>query len=125
MKYSIHDYAKAFIEAIEDPKADQKAIEKNFLTLVRRNGDEMKLKQILNEAARLVRGKDGFREVTIESARPLMKSQEKMVGAFLKPGDIVSYEIDPNLVAGIKIVVNDEMEFDGSMKGKLDMLFGE
>jgi F0F1-type ATP synthase delta subunit len=125
MKYSTHDYAKALVEAIDDPKADHAAVGKHFLALVRKNSDEARLKKILDEASRLVRGKGGSREVVVECARPLAKSQEKMIAPFLKPGDTVSYAMNPNLVAGIKIMVNDEMEFDGSLKGKLDALFGE
>lgn len=124
MRYSPHDYAKALVEAIDDPKVDRAAIHKNFLALVRANGDEAQLGKILDEAARLVRGNGGAREVMIESARPLAKAQEKMVHQLLKPGDVVAYKVDPDLIAGIKVTVNDEMQFDGTMKAKLDDLFG-
>ena len=124
MKYSIQNYAKALVETIEDPKANQNVIAKNFLALVRKNGDEGRAKKILEEASRLSRGKSGGREVVIESARPLGKSQEKLLQQFVKPGDTLKYTIDPDLVAGVKIIVNDDMQFDGTMKGKLDKLFG-
>jgi len=124
MKYSVQNYAKALVEAIEAPKANHAAVEKNFLALVRKNGDETRLKKILEEAARLSRGKGAGRDVVISSARPLAKAQEKLLQQFVKPGDTVTYATNPELVAGIKIVVNDEMQFDGTMKGKLDRLFG-
>ena len=62
MKYSIHDYAKALEAAIieaGDKGATQKqsAIVKNFLELVKRNGDEARLKKILDEARRLLQGR--------------------------------------------------------------------
>jgi F0F1-type ATP synthase delta subunit len=124
MKYSIQNYAKALVEAIEDPKANQSTIGKNFLALVHRNGDDTRLRKILEEASRLSRVKGGGREVVIESARPLGKSQEKLLQQFVKPEDTLHYKIDPDLVAGIKIIIDDEMQFDGTMKGKLDKLFG-
>ena len=65
-----------------------------------------------------------MRQVIIQSARPLSKAQEKMVQPFLHADDVVEYEIDPELVAGLKIIINDEMQFDGTMKAKLDALFG-
>src|ERR1700722_14850261 len=124
MKYSTHDYAKALVEAIENPAVkDKNAIEKNFLALVRRNGDEARLMKILTEAARISRGKDGSRQVIVEAARKLSASQEKIVHQFMKPGDIAEYSTNPDLVAGIKITVNDEMQFDGTMKAKLDRMF--
>jgi F0F1-type ATP synthase delta subunit len=124
MKYSTQDYAKALVGAIENPEVkDKSAIEKNFLALVRRNGDEARLMKILTEASRISRGKDGSRQVIVESARKLSTSQEKIIHQFMKPGDIVEYETNPDLVAGIKITVNDEIQFDGTMKAKLDKLF--
>lgn len=123
MKYSVHDYAKALDGAVAAPKANDAAIAKNFLALIRRNGDESRLEKILDEAARLARGKHGVREVTIESARPLTASQESAAKNFLKSGDMVNYAIDPTLVAGVRIIMNDETQFDGSLKSKLDTLF--
>lgn len=123
MKYPSHLYAKALDEALADPKANHAVIAKNFVGLVRKNGDESHFRKILEEAGRFARGRTGIRKVAVESARTLGKVQEKMVQQFLKPGDVVTYETNPDLVAGIKIIVNDEMQFDGTMKGKLDRLF--
>ncbi len=123
MKYSVSDYAKALDGAVAAPKADDAANAKNFLALLRRHGDGSRLEKILDEAARLARGKHGVREVTIASARPLTASQAIAAKKFLKPGDMATYALDPALVAGVKIVVNDEMQFDGSLKSKLDALF--
>ena len=49
--------------------------------------------------------------------------QKKLVHAFVRVHDIVHEKIDPTLVAGIKVTINDEMQFDGTMKAKLDKLF--
>jgi F0F1-type ATP synthase delta subunit len=123
MKYSIHDYAKALDQALADPKASQQALVENFIALVYRNGDEARLKKILEEAGRLVRRKADIREVYIASARPLGKAQEKTLGRFVRAGDIVNYMIDPSLVAGVKITMDDEVQFDGTLKAKLEKLF--
>lgn len=124
MKYSVHTYAKALVEAIEDPKVKDDAIEKNFLAVVRKYGDESHFRQILEEASRLARGKSGIRKVTVESARSLSDSQKKILAQFMKPQDEVEERIDPELVAGIKITVNDELQFDGSLKTKLNKVLG-
>ena len=123
MKYSAHYYAKALVAALANKKVDGAAATKNFLALVRKNNDEGELKKILREAARLSLGEGGVREVILESARPLTASQKKSLGAFLAPHDVVREKIVPDLVAGVKVVVNDEVQFDGSMKAKLDSLF--
>ncbi len=123
MKYPAHLYAKALAEAIAEPKADGDAIAKNFQALLRRNGDEAHARKIIEEAARFVREKSGVRKVTVESARELNAAQRKMVSAFTKSGDIVESRIDSELVAGIRLIVDDEMQFDGSLRGKLDTIF--
>jgi F0F1-type ATP synthase delta subunit len=124
MKYSIQNYAKALVGAIENlgTKSDA-AIGKNFLAIVQKNGDEARLPKILDEAGRLARARGGAREVVIASARPLSDPQKKALHRFIKTGDIVRYVVDPDLVAGVKITVNDEMQFDGTMKAKLDEMF--
>jgi F0F1-type ATP synthase delta subunit len=128
MKYSAHIYAKALVAVLDDakgPKAGHDAeIAKNFLALVIKNGDEAHLKKILEEASRFARGKSGIRKVTIASARELSPAQNKTVEQFVKPGDVVEQRIDPDLIAGIKIIVNDEMQFDGSLRNKLNKVLG-
>ena len=128
MKYPAHIYAEALAEVIGDntkklSEQASAAIVRNFLELVRRNGDESHLRKILEEAARFARGKAGIRKVSVESARALSAAQEREIAKFLTAGDVVERTIDPALVAGIRIILNDEMQFDGSLRGKLDNVF--
>lgn len=124
MKYPANAYAKALVDAIGVGKGkNEEAITKNFLALIRKNGDEAYLAKILGEAERLLREKDGTRKLIVESARPLAKSAEALLKEIEKPGDVFEKKISTDLIAGIKIVVNGELQFDGSLKGKLDKLF--
>jgi F0F1-type ATP synthase delta subunit len=123
MKYSIRDYAKALDQALAGSKTNGQAVATNFIALVQRNGDGERLKKILDETERLGRRKTGLREVFVESARPLGKAQEKMIEKFIKSGDTAHYAVDPSLVAGVRITVDGEMQFDGTLKAKLDQLF--
>ncbi len=124
MKYPAHIYAKAFVETMaEAPKAKREAIARNFIAVVRKNGDEVSLKKILEEAARLERARTGIRKVTFESARPLTAAQRKKLIRFAAKGDVIEERVDPGLVAGMRIFLDDEREFDGSLAGKLNVLF--
>jgi F0F1-type ATP synthase delta subunit len=128
MKHKPHIYAKALVEVLSLPagpgrKGDNE-IAKNFLALVRKNGDEGHMRKILEEASRFARGKSGVRKVTLESARTLQQSQRTALGHFIKPGDVVEERVDPELIAGIRIILNDEVQFDGSLKHKLDRILG-
>jgi F0F1-type ATP synthase delta subunit len=126
MKYAPHIYAKALVEVLSDAKHQGEkngaALAKNFLALVRKNGDEGYLRKILEEASRFARGKSGTRKVMIESARALGSAQKKAAEHFIKAGDVVEERIEPDLIAGIRITVNDEMQFDGSLKNKLNKM---
>ncbi len=125
MKYAPNIYAKALAEVITAVKpAHETQIAKNFLALVRKNGDEAHLRRILDEAGKLVRAKEGTRRVTLETARTLGRAQKESLRPFVKKGDVIEEKIDPELVAGVRIIVDDETQFDGSLRGKLDRLFG-
>ena len=125
MKYTTHNYAQALASVAGDPKAkaNEAAIIKNFFALLRKNGDESHARQIIEEAARLMRGRGGVRKVTVESARALNAAQKKLVAGFLKKGDVTEERIDSTLIAGVRLIVNDEEQFDGSLRGKIDNVF--
>lgn len=127
MRYPVYAYAKALASVLIEVKgkgeAQKHAAAKNFIALVRRSGDEAHLKKILDEAARLVRARENIRKLTIESARELTPAQEALVEQLTKPDDVVERAIDPELIAGVRIIMNDEMQFDGTLRGKLDTVF--
>lgn len=124
MKFSTFIYAQALAQAIADPAAQGEEIIKNFMALVVKNGDGAHLKKIVAEAARLVHRKSGVRDITLESARALHPEQKKTLhGHFAKSSDAVEEKVNPELVAGTRVTVNDELQFDGSLRTKLDQLF--
>lgn len=124
MKYSASTYARAFIEVLSDPKVNSETAAQHFLALIKKNNDEGHLKKILEEASRFARGKSGVRKVVVESARKLNAAQTESIKKFIKANDVVEERIDPELVAGIRIILDDEMQFDGSLRSKLNRALG-
>lgn len=127
MKHPAGTYAKALVEVLatfKGSKAEEDQLAKHFIALVRKNGDEGHLRQILEEASRFSRGKSGVRKVTIASARELNAAQTKTMEHFVRAGDVVERRIEPDLIAGIKIILDDELQFDGSLKNKLNSVLG-
>jgi F0F1-type ATP synthase delta subunit len=124
VKYSPSIYAKALSEVAIDPTADKRAnvLVKNFLKLVEKNNDQHQLKKIFQETEKLVREKTGKRKVVLETARPI-KKLDSAVKKIIKKGDILEEKINPDLIAGLKIILNDEKQFDGSMAKKIKQLF--
>jgi F0F1-type ATP synthase delta subunit len=116
-------YAKALAEVIAEGKVtDKKTIAKNFAKMIILAGYEHKIDEILELAQELLLQKQGKRKIVLESARKLAPGQKKILETFVKKGDLVEEKISPELIAGIKITVNSEMQFDNSLQRKLNTL---
>jgi F0F1-type ATP synthase delta subunit len=122
MKYKPQDYATAFIEvAMNAPKTREEQIIKNFLKIVQKNGDLGKIGKIAELAEKILLQKTGRNRWVVEIARVqgnLRKILENIIGA----DDILEQKINPELIAGIKITKNDERQFDGSLKRKINKM---
>ena len=125
MKYSSQIYAEALSDVASGHLDQEKEnlVVKSFLNLVAKNGDAPKLNKILELAEEMIIQKSGRRKVTIETARPLKESPKLVIKDILKESDVVESKIDPSLIAGIKITINKDLEWDGSLKRKIDKLF--
>ncbi len=125
MKYPPKLYARALAEVAipELTVVREKEIVSRFLALLKKNGDLYLLPKIVAKAEKLLREKIGIRKVTIEIARQVKKPLEHLAKKFIQKSDILEEKINPDLIAGVKIIVNDEEQFDGSLKRKLQKLF--
>ncbi len=136
MKYQPIHYAKAFCAAVaEHPHSVEKLV-KNFARLIAKNGDEHGAPKILAATGKLLHATTGTKEVTFVTARPLTPerndggqarpSPKPLRTAFhhlIHPHDTVREVVDPSLVGGVKIIVNDEEQYDGTLAGKINKLF--
>lgn len=121
MKYTTKMYANAFCDVATDAKNTANADKyiKNLLLLVKSNRDQKKLKDILSVVEKIIIKKTGGRKLTIESARPLTQALERTIKSIAKPTDIVERKINNQLIAGIKVNINDEFMLDGSFSTKI------
>ena len=115
-------YAKALAEVIFAGKANEKKIIDNFLKLLIKTGQEKKAKEILGMAEDLLLQKQGKRKIVFETARKMTAGQKKLLNDFVKQGDVVKEKINHELIAGIKIIVNNSKQLDSSMLSKLNNL---
>jgi len=120
-------YAKALAEILSKPAsvktaAWQEKVIDNFLKILVSAGLESKGKEILDLAENIILAKQGKRKITFETARKTTASQNKLLDNFVKKGDIVKEKIAPELIAGIKIIINDSQQFDASMQSKLSKI---
>jgi len=114
-------YAKALSDVISKKMsaAEEKKVIENFLKLLAKTGKEKKAKEILSLAEDLLLSKQGKRKIIFQTARKMTASQKKLLRDFVRDGDVIKEKIDPELIAGIKIIINDSRQFDSSMQSKL------
>lgn len=125
MKYKSRDYATALVELIlkETTLTQEKKLSDNFLKLLEKNGDNNKAKEIIDLTEILFFKKTGRKKIILETARKMSSEQKGLFGFLVKKGDIVQEKVNKELIAGIKIIVNDERQFDASMQKKLQNIF--
>jgi len=118
-------YAKALAEIIlqKHTPAEEKKIVDNFLKLLEKSGMEKKAKEIITLAEDFILRKQGNSKITFETARKASALQKKLLQSIAKEGDIVNERISPELIAGVKIIINNEKQFDGSLQKKLQNIF--
>ena len=118
-------YARALAEVLSNPvyakgfgEAKEKIID-NFVKLLIKTSQEKKTKEILSLAEDLILAKQGKRKITFEIARRLTSEHRALLKQFVKEGDVVKEKINHELIAGVKIIINNNRQFDASMKSKL------
>ena len=118
-------YAKALAEIIlqKHTPAEEKKIVDNFLKLLEKSGMEKKAKEIIVLAEDFILRKQGNSKITFETARKASVSQKKLLQSIAKEGDIVNERISPELIAGVRIIINNEKQFDGSLQRKIQRIF--
>ncbi|MEK7658645.1 MAG: F0F1 ATP synthase subunit delta [Patescibacteria group bacterium] len=118
-------YAKAspYAKATEDKSEGQGKVVANFVKLLVKNGQEKKAKEILDLAEDLLLAKQGKRKINFQTARKITAEQKKLLQSVAKDGDKTKETINPELIAGVKIIINNERQFDASMQKKLSRIF--
>jgi F0F1-type ATP synthase delta subunit len=114
VKYSSKIYAQLLVELIEEKK--DSVVEK-FFELLKKNGDLKKSKEIISLVGKMLLKKQGGRKIIIETARP------QKIQNIATERDSVEEKVNPELIAGVKITVDDEKQLDYSLKNKLDQIF--
>jgi len=124
-KNNIKIYAKALAEIIlkKITPAEEKKITDNFLKLLVKNGKENKGVQIIALTRELLLKQGGNKKIILETARKMTQSQKDLLKSVAKEGDVVQEKINPELIAGIKIIINNERQFDASMLRKIQQTF--
>lgn len=124
MRFRVQDYAGAFREALSSaPAAMQGELLRRFLNVVRKHGGRSRIGEIVRTIEALEVRERGGRWIELEFARPM---DNRILGRFrtrTTRRDHLNVRINPGLVAGVRITMDGEIEFDHSLKRKLEKLF--
>ena len=123
MKYTSEIYARAVREAIDEaPAGERDKVFKRFVHAAARRGDARKLSAVAKELERSGGRAKGGRMITIEFARPLGGGTSKFRN-LLKSEDCLENQINPDLIAGARITIDEERELDFSLARRLNKMF--
>ncbi|MEK7576394.1 MAG: F0F1 ATP synthase subunit delta [Patescibacteria group bacterium] len=124
MKYSVDVYARAFFEATRSSSAaDHGKLVKRFIKVITKNGDASRLPFVFREIQKRFIRATGGSMIDIALARPVNHEvTDGMLKQFSKK-DFVRFSIDPALVAGARVTINGEREYDNSFANRLKKIF--
>lgn len=124
MKYTSKQYAVTLISALAGKSEDaKKDILKKFLIILQRNGDLGKRNQILEEVRREYFRQNDLSKVEVEVVGKIKEGLKQEIEESL--GKAISFDskVNPKILGGIKILIDDETLIDASVKTQLDKLF--
>ena len=116
-------YARAFVEALDHSPAHHTQIIKNFIEEVRRNGHWPRRHQIAAECERAWRQRHNQPLLVVESARALNAAQKAHLEKSLGKKHDIEERVRPELIAGVRLTLDDEMQLDHSLAHLLNEVF--
>lgn len=124
MKYRASQYAEVLWSALEGKtEAEQKKIIKRFGELLVRHQATGKTRAIYAAYEKLELRKQGMREVRLEMASLASDKLKKEIHGDLGKNIHIKEIVNPDIIGGIKILVDDEILIDASVKRQIESLF--
>ena len=124
MKYRVAQYAQA-LHAVLKGKAvlEQKQIMRRFAAMLTRHRMSGKSDLIIAAYEKLVLEESGVRKIRIEAASPVTEKLKKEIGEILGKKIYLEEQTNINLLAGFKILVDNELLIDASAKRQMEKMF--
>lgn len=120
MKYTPKQYATALFESLQEKGANPDAVVKSFAKMLAGNYDRALLPKVIMQLKKLERTKAGKHDVVLTSARPLEKQVIAAVKQKVGEKSEIREVVDGAVLGGIKILINDEVVIDGTLKTRIE-----
>lgn len=124
MRYSPKQYAAAFLASLAEssPKL-RKDLIRRFLFAIIRRGDQRHLPAIIREIEREHLRERGVTVAEITSASPLPATVKRHIAAKLGKRSQIRERVDPHVIAGLRIIANENTLIDASAASLLKRMF--
>ena len=124
MRVAPKQYAEAFRAVVAEARpSETKTIIRRLIASAIKRQDRARLPAIVHAIERKTVTENGGRWVEIQTARSVPPRALSRFRRTFSKKDQITTKIDPRLVAGVRIVVNDERALDYSLERKLRKLF--
>lgn len=124
MKYHPRIYARAFLDTIERIDVDKRStVFKSFFNILKRDKALARLDFILREIEKEELRRKGMKKIYIESSSKLRESLKKEIKNIFGGGCVFVERVKPEILAGVKILFNDEVLIDASARGLIEKMF--
>ena len=122
-RYTAKQYATALFDALADAKAGERdSVVRRFAQTVVKNYDRAQLPKIMMQLKKLERAKAGRHEVVLTSARPLTREIVSEIKHKVGNSSGITEIVDPEVLGGLKVLINDELVIDGTYKTRVARL---
>lgn len=124
MHYTPAQYAAALAEALRGKTAaQQKEIAGRLFRLLSRARALAHAQRILRAAERMARAQDGSISAEVQSASPVGDAERRSIERVLGKKCHITEAVDPRLLAGVRILINEETLIDATARRRLATLF--
>lgn len=124
MKYRPAQYAEALYAALEKKsEAEQKKIIKRFAELLARHQVTGKVKAMYEAYEKFALRTQEIRSVRLETASTASEKLKNEIHGILGKNIQIKEVVNPDLLGGLKILVDDEVLIDASAKRQMEGLF--
>lgn len=123
MRFTNAQYAQALYQTLTDKKGkDRIALIQRFVALLQAHKASSRTDRILEKFEAYSLAADGLLKIEVESAAPLSPEIRRDIQTAVKQKVFFDESIHPELLAGIKLIINNEILIDATAVWRIDSL---
>lgn len=124
MKYKPKQYAEALVKALDGAEPETARVRiRVFAELLKKHHMLGKAENIVRAAERRLAKRAGARRIRVESAAPASAALQKDIADIFGGKAWIEQKVQPGLLAGVRVLIDDETLIDASGKRRIAQMF--